>query len=898
MKQKAILIILITSSFIVLLSGISPAITVTATPNPASVNQNVAVNIYTTFPAVRGINCTIEANFGDGSPWVDAGTCTASPCNLSASHIYTTTGTYTITAGSRGACSTPPDPPDPATTSITIQCTALNITSPSTLPAGTVGQAYTYQIQTSGGQPPIAYSLVSGSLPPGLTLGSTGLISGTPATAGSYSFTVRATDSCSTGAQTAEKTFSLTINPGAASVSADVTPSSLRIPRGMASTRSLLYSFSAIPAGDMTLTSPRGVFRAGGNVIGEVNTPLNVSVINGTGRVSEVLIIPVAITKRAERLGTARVTYTRTFSNTELSVTAQPEIVVTTEAAAEFSITRLQLYFENRRAEITVKRNQPLLKAYADIRFTGSGLLQGYWEVDGRILSNVNQHLVYGRTVTIQSPDIPALPTFDPGAHRVRFVITSPKEEIPLPEAVYFVRAEEFRKKLPIKLVFPDNASELAYSPPGFRWRAGDATVVYLIEFYEEGGRKPVFSAYTRGTDYSLPPVVLKRVFSPGKVYLWRVKGFDTENDVAGESPVYRFSFKEIASHLPGQIVMVTRDSRRGAALIQHIEDKYSLHLLETFDIKSLGLKVTVFQAGEDIFGLINAIAKEEGVVLVQPNHIFRTQQEPLSRMQNIYRILNLRRLHEYFRGRGVMVAVIDTGVDTGHRDLRERISASVNLLKDHPYRPEIHGTAVAGIIGAGINGFGIVGVAPEAEILALRACRQVSELQPEGECYTTSITKAIDTAISRKSRIVNMSFGSTVPDELLSRLIEEGAKKGVLFVAPVGNMPDQRGLSFPASHPDVIAVGGIDDRGSPFPNPEIASKAVVSAPATNVFTTIPGNRHNFLSGTSMASATVTGILALAAGKDRSMDRHNLPSFNGDICKWQERLLEVSVCER
>jgi len=90
-------------------------------------------------------------------------------------------------------------------------CPPLQITSPNTLPSGTVNQPYNYQIQTSGGQAPIIYQKISGSLPPGLNLSSSGVISGTPTTTGTYTFTIKATDSCPSGAQTAQKTFSLTI---------------------------------------------------------------------------------------------------------------------------------------------------------------------------------------------------------------------------------------------------------------------------------------------------------------------------------------------------------------------------------------------------------------------------------------------------------------------------------------------------------------------------------------------------------------------------------------------------------------------------------------------------------------------------------------------------------------
>ncbi len=93
------------------------------------------------------------------------------------------------------------------------QCAPLSITSQNTLTDGFVNQSYNYQIQTSGGQAPVTFQKVSGSLPPGINLNSAGVISGTPTATGTYTFTVKVTDSCPSGAQTVQKTFSLTINP-------------------------------------------------------------------------------------------------------------------------------------------------------------------------------------------------------------------------------------------------------------------------------------------------------------------------------------------------------------------------------------------------------------------------------------------------------------------------------------------------------------------------------------------------------------------------------------------------------------------------------------------------------------------------------------------------------------
>ncbi len=739
MKRNIFLMIIVIISSIILTSGISHAITVIASPNPATVGQNVTVNISASFPPFGAPSCVIETNFGDGSPLVSVGTCTTSTCNLSTSHTYILPGIYTITARSL-SCTLPPLPPDPARTSITINCAPLTITTTSPLPTATVGQTYTQQLQTTGGQAPINFSLISGLLPPGLSLSSTGLISGTPTSSGNYSFTVRARDSCSAGAQNIQKAFSLTVNPvacaplsitsssplsagtvgqvyssqlqtsggqapitfslasgsllpglslsssgnisgtpttagnysftvsatdscsagaqniqgifsitinpapcpvlsiaspstlstgtvglgysyqlhtsggqapltfsvisgslppglnlnitgfisgtptaagnysftvratdscaaGAQSVqetftlqvqslppsppppitiSVNVVPSSLSIPRGYSSTASVLYQFTGTSSLNTTLTSSAGNFIVGSEIIGTNSILLTVNIRNGSGNISEAINVPVRIIDRALKMGSNRFTYMRTFTSTDINLTASVDFMITTEAGAAFDIKRIELYFENRRAEITVERNYPKLKAYADVRFVGSGLLQGYWEVDGRVLSTVNQHLTFAGSITLQTPEIPPLPTFDPGSHIIRFIITSPVTEIPLPSIIYFVTSAEFEgKRFSIKLISPEDDSVLEYLPIKFGWEKLNTTTLFLIRFFDNPSSKPIFSAYAKDASYALPEIVFKKIFSPGQKYYWKVEGFDSGNNIIGESGTWSFSFRK-----------------------------------------------------------------------------------------------------------------------------------------------------------------------------------------------------------------------------------------------------------------------------------------------------------------------------------------------------------------
>ena len=343
-----------------------------------------------------------------------------------------------------------------------------------------------------------------------------------------------------------------------------VSPLTLNVVRGQSNTVALVYQFSNVQS--TALDSTAGIFTAGGFEIGRVNTPLHTAISVGRGTVAETLVIPVAIAERAVQRGSARFAYGRTFTGTNtvtnnagscappcnpappvtITITENTlaSMVVTGESVGPFSIKLISLYFENGRAETTVQKNIPGLKAFADIRYIGSGLLKGYWEVDGRMLSQVNQTLMSGQSVTLTTPEIPPLPTFEAGTHTVRFVITSPEQGIALPTMIYFVSTDEsVMRPNALLLKSPATRSVLPYGTLQFQWQ-DFSSARYLVQFFEKPEVKPIFSAYTLKPFYQLPDAVLKGVFIQEKDYYWKVTGFDKQKRRTGESAVSRFSFK------------------------------------------------------------------------------------------------------------------------------------------------------------------------------------------------------------------------------------------------------------------------------------------------------------------------------------------------------------------
>lgn len=212
---------------------------------------------------------------------------------------------------------------------------------------------------------------------------------------------------------------------------------------------------------------------------------------------------------------------------------------------ADLSIKKIDLYFENRRPEITIEKGLKSLKAFADISYSGSGLLEGYWEVDGRVISRVFQQLSFGGLLKLQTPEIPELPTFDPGTHRIRFVITRPVQYISLPMIIYFVNLDRFKPAISAIGVFsPQNRAVIEYESQKFEWQRPANATIFLVQYGDKLESKTIFSAYTRDAFYVIPETVLKESFKIGERYYWKVISFDAENIIIGESAVYSFTFK------------------------------------------------------------------------------------------------------------------------------------------------------------------------------------------------------------------------------------------------------------------------------------------------------------------------------------------------------------------
>jgi subtilisin family serine protease len=217
-------------------------------------------------------------------------------------------------------------------------------------------------------------------------------------------------------------------------------------------------------------------------------------------------------------------------------------------------------------------------------------------------------------------------------------------------------------------------------------------------------------------------------------------------------------------------------------------------------------------------------------------------------------------------KGAGVKVAVIDSGVDALHPDLKGSVVRVFDATRGEGRPDDMHGTAIAGII----RGRGAIrGIAPEARLLAARAFFQTDGYDGD-QSSTVIVMRALDWSVASGAKVINMSFAGP-PDEGLAEAVDRAAKQGVIMVAAAGNGGPQAKPAYPAAYADVIAVTATDADDRLYEKANRGSYLTVAAPGVDVYVTAPNKRHRFSTGTSMAAAHVSGLVALMLERNREL---------------------------
>lgn len=351
-------------------------------------------------------------------------------------------------------------------------------------------------------------------------------------------------------------------------------------------------------------------------------------------------------------------------------------------------------------------------------------------------------------------------------------------------------------------------------------------------------------------------------------------------------------------NYVPGEFLVKLRPGASANAL--SAQSGFSAMSLQSEPVGSPRSGIVLMRAGGMRSASANAqtlqaLRANPAVLAVEPNYIVKLNlpREPLQSVavapsaakpndpmfDQQYHHKNIKTLEAWGVSQGnqdLILAVVDTGVDTSHPDLKDKLLPGYNTVDDKPGVEDGngHGTHVAGIAAALTNnGIGVAGVAPNVKILPVQV------LSKEGYGSNASVAGGIIWAADHGAKVINMSLGGPQASSIISDAVKQALAKDVLLVAAMGN--DGAGadgmkpiLSYPAADVGVMAVSASDNADKRARFSQVGKWNSVIAPGVNIVSTfptyatdMPATNYGAISGTSMASPVVAGLAVLVRSK-------------------------------
>jgi subtilisin family serine protease len=224
----------------------------------------------------------------------------------------------------------------------------------------------------------------------------------------------------------------------------------------------------------------------------------------------------------------------------------------------------------------------------------------------------------------------------------------------------------------------------------------------------------------------------------------------------------------------------------------------------------------------------------------------------------------------QYTQGEGVIVAVLDTGCDLDHDDLKENLLEGKNFVNPSlpPEDDNSHGSHCTGTICALNNNHGIVGVAPKTKVIPVKV------LDGSGSGNLEVVAEGIRWAADQGVDFIVMSLGSPTPTPVIHEAVKYAAAKGVITWCAAGNAGKTRQVFYPAAYPECIGIGAIDQNLNRANFSCTGPDLDFMAPGVKILSTVPDNWYAFLSGTSMSNPFAVGVACLLLSHKR---KYNLP---------------------
>ena len=321
--------------------------------------------------------------------------------------------------------------------------------------------------------------------------------------------------------------------------------------------------------------------------------------------------------------------------------------------------------------------------------------------------------------------------------------------------------------------------------------------------------------------------------------------------------------------------LLVTIEGAQPDAIAGQLAQTFNLTILESQGFALLeNRRVYRFSIPDNrpVETVVAAVGGTPGVAQSAPNFLYYLQgagatgKEALS-LQYALPKLRVPDTQDLVSGRGVTVAVIDSGVDTRHPALKDADITFFDAVDGGIKDPDQHGTAITGIIAGRGE---ISGIAPEARILAMRAFAP-QRLGAPPSTSSLALARATDTAFTKGARVFNMSFAGP-RDPLLLSLIDAGNAKGAVFVAAAGNAGPSAPPAYPAAYEKVIGITATDEDDGLYAMANRGAYVSVAAPGVDILAPVVGRSLDYMSGTSFAAAHISGIVALLKERNAKLE--------------------------
>ncbi len=292
-------------------------------------------------------------------------------------------------------------------------------------------------------------------------------------------------------------------------------------------------------------------------------------------------------------------------------------------------------------------------------------------------------------------------------------------------------------------------------------------------------------------------------------------------------------------------------------AFVNRLSEDYGLTRVADWPLAAIDIYCIIFENDGPLTreALIDELVQEPNVESAQLVNSFEVQakgyNDPYLSLQHGFHSIQAFISHTWSRGAGVRVAVVDTGLDSEHPDLAPSTELTRNFVdqNEDAFLADVHGTAIGGVIAAAANNAtGMAGIAPDAQLLSLKACWYDRFDKGGAQCNSLTLAKALNFSVQQDVDIINLSLTGP-PDPLLERLVQAALSNNIIVI---GAKPPHDKPAFPTSVEGTIAVALPGE-----------NKQSLSAPGRRVLSTKPNEEYDFFDGSSFSTAHISGLAAV-----------------------------------